>query len=70
MTTYISYDVDTDVTGLVEIDYGEWAHSMNHSGYKDITDDGIHNLYDHLKPGDEVYVCIEGTYNLYTKSRY
>lgn len=70
MTTYISYDVDTDVSGLLEIGYGEWSHTMDRSGYKDITDDGIHNLYDHLRSGDEIYVCMEGTYNLYVKDVY
>lgn len=70
MTTYITYDVDSDATGLLEIDYGEWSNTMNYSGYKDITDKGIHNLYDYLKPGDEIYICIEGTYSLYTKGRY
>lgn len=67
MKTYITYDVDANTDGLIEIDYGEWSSSMNYKGYTDISDDSIENLYDHLQPGDQVYVCIEGTYNLYKK---
>lgn len=70
MITYITYDVNTNVSGLVEIDWGEWSHTMHRSDYTDITDEGIDNLYDYLKPNDQVYVCMEGTYSLYTKPRY
>lgn len=67
LDTNVSYWIDIDMKNfdtkgvkLKEIEYGEWSHTIRdeHIGFESI-DDIPHTI------GNRIYVCWEGTYNLY-----